>query len=48
MEMPLALSRATSSNRASVSASESEEVGSSITRMRAFFDSALAISTICM
>ena len=34
-------------NRRAISGSESAAVGSSITRMRAFCDSALAISTIC-
>ena len=34
-------------NRRAISGSDSAAVGSSITRMRAFWDSALAISTIC-
>ena len=47
METPSAFSRAISANSSSVSRSDSAAVGSSITRMRAFWLIALAISTIC-
>ena len=47
MATPSAFSRAISPNSNSVSRSESAAVGSSMTRMRAFWLIALAISTIC-
>ena len=46
--MPLRFSRSTILNSVAVSCSESDEVGSSITRILAFLESALAISTICI
>jgi hypothetical protein len=45
--MPSALSAATRSSSPSASAGDSAAVGSSMTRMRASSDSALAISTVC-
>ena len=44
---PVALSARTRSNSRSISRSDSAAVGSSMTRMRAFCESAFAISTTC-
>jgi hypothetical protein len=47
IDIPFALSCLTRVNKVRISVSEREDVGSSMIRMRAFLDSAFAISTIC-
>ena len=47
MPTPLAFMSRIMANRLSTSRSVMEEVGSSMMRMRAFWEMALAISTIC-